>query len=520
MTYETVVFGIVLALGIGLATVVGYRRGLDVRRQAEADLHASRLKHRLIVEALPIVTYSASASGDFGALWVSENIEVVSGFPGSAFLNDSGLWAERIHPDDKARALLEFERLHQTGTLNSEYRWQTSDGTYHWFQDRAVLYRDRETDSATIMGLWFDITERKEIEERLRVANERLTAVIHSSPVGIVILDGDGICGLWNAASESIFGWGASEVLGRPLPTVPPFSADEHRALRERVMKDEAFTDLEVVRQRKDGSPVRISLSTAPLRNSSGVITGLLGLMVDITQRKQAQEELRRSRDGLRALAKRLHTIREEERMRIAREVHDELGQSLTSMKMDLSWVMKRLINLPAVDSQPLMRERLEQAMQQIDHTIKSVREIATALRPSVLDELGLAAAIDWQTGDFEKRTGIRCDWSMPSAPIPVGPEEATAVFRIFQEMLTNVARHAQATAIRVRLTIAKGGLTLEVRDNGCGISESALAGMDSLGLLGMRERAAQCGGSVTIRRDEEGGTVAKVRIPLLIGGA
>lgn len=206
--------------------------------------------------------------------------------------------------------------------------------------------------------------------------------------------------------------------------------------------------------------------------------------------------------------------------MRIAREVHDELGQSLTSMKMDLSWVMKRLINLPAVDSQPLMRERLEQAMQQIDHTIKSVREIATALRPSVLDELGLAAAIDWQTGDFEKRTGIRCDWSMPSAPIPVGPEEATAVFRIFQEMLTNVARHAQATAIRVRLTIAKGGLTLEVRDNGCGISESALAGMDSLGLLGMRERAAQCGGSVTIRRDEEGGTVAKVRIPLLIGGA
>src|SRR5574339_444448 len=166
MTYEMVVFGMVLALGIGLATVVAYRRGLDVRRQAEADLHASRLKHRLIVEALPIVTYSASASGDFGALWVSENIEVVSGFPGSAFLNDSGLWAERIHPDDKARALLEFERLHQRGTLNLEYRWRTSDGTYHWFQDRAVLYRDRDTDSATIMGLWFDITERKEIEER------------------------------------------------------------------------------------------------------------------------------------------------------------------------------------------------------------------------------------------------------------------------------------------------------------------------------------------------------------------
>jgi signal transduction histidine kinase len=204
--------------------------------------------------------------------------------------------------------------------------------------------------------------------------------------------------------------------------------------------------------------------------------------------------------------------------MRIAREVHDELGQSLTSMKMDLSWVMKRLVNPPPADSQPLMRVRLEQAMQQIDHTIKSVREIATALRPSVLDELGLAAAIDWQARDFEKRTGIHLDWSMPAVPIPVGPDEATAVFRIFQEMLTNVARHAHATAIRVRLSITKEGLTLEVRDNGCGISESALAGMDSLGLLGMRERAAQCGGSVIIRRDEEGGTVAKVRIPLLVG--
>jgi PAS domain S-box-containing protein len=519
MTSEIVVIGTLLTLSIGLAIVFAYRRGRDVRRRAEADLQASRLKHWLIVEALPIVTYSASASGDFGALWVSENIEAVSGFPPSAFLTDSGLWASRIHPDDKAQALQEFERLHQTGTLSSEYRWQTADGAYHWFQDRAVLCRDRDTKQATIMGLWFDITERKEMEERLRVANERLTAVIQSSPVGIVILDGEGICELWNTASESIFGWQESEVLGRPLPTVPPGSSEEHRELRERVMKDEAFTDLEVVRQRKDGSPVLISLSTAPLRNSNGVITGLLGLMVDISQRKRAQEELRRSRDGLRALATRLHTIREEERMRISREVHDELGQSLTSMKMDLSWVMKRLVNPPAEDSHPLMRERLEQAMQQIDRTIKSVREIATTLRPSVLDELGLAAAIDWQTGDFEKRTGIRCDWSMPAFPIPVGPEEATAVFRIFQEMLTNVARHAQATAVRVQLLITKEGLTLEVRDNGCGISESALAGMDSLGLLGMRERAAQCGGSVTIRRNPEGGTVAKVRIPLLIGG-
>ncbi len=516
---EIIAIGSILAFGtVSVATFI-YRRGLRVRRKAEAALHDSQRQHRLIVEALPIVTYSASASGDFGALWVSENIEAVSGFPSSAFLNDTGLWAARLHPEDRERALREFARLQQTGTLSSEYRWQTAHGEYHWFQDRAVLCHDQDGQGAAILGVWFDITERKEMEERLRVANERLTAVINSSPVGIVILDGAGICELWNQAAERIFGWQASEVVGHPLPTVPPDRLDEHRELRERVMKDEAFTDLDVVRRKKDGTRVLISLSTAPLRNSGGVITGLLGLMVDSTQRQEAQDELRRSRDGLRALAKRLHTIREEERTRISREVHDELGQSLTSIKMDLFWVVRRLAAVPAAEGQSLMRERLEQAMRQIDGTVKSVREIATALRPSVLDELGLAAAIDWQTHDFEKRTGIRCEWVMPPAPIPVGPEEATAVFRIFQEMLTNVARHAQATAIRVQLSVAKGWLTLEVEDNGCGIPEEFSAGKDSLGLLGMRERAAQCGGSVTIQRAETVGTVAKARIPLLVGG-
>jgi signal transduction histidine kinase len=242
--------------------------------------------------------------------------------------------------------------------------------------------------------------------------------------------------------------------------------------------------------------------------------------MVDITQRRKAQEDLSRSRDQMRALAKRLQTIREEERARIAREVHDELGQSLTSIKMDLSWVSKRLANLPRdADGLLLMEDRLDQAMQQIDRTVKAVREIATALRPGVLDELGLAAAIDWQTRDFEKRTGIRCDWSMPDFPVPVGPEEATAVFRIFQEMLTNVARHASASAIEVHLSVGKGSLTLEVHDNGCGMSEAALAGKDSLGILGMRERAAQCGGTVTIESATDSGTLAKVQIPTMVGG-
>jgi PAS domain S-box-containing protein len=470
----------------------------------------------LILDILPIVTYSASASNNFGALWVSDNIEQVSGFPAGIFVKDPEIWAARIHPEDRARALLEFESLHEGRTLNSEYRWQTADGSYHWFLDRAILYRDAETNAQTILGLWLDITERKEMEERLRITNDRLTAVFHASPVGVVILDAAGNCQLWNQGAERIFGWQEAEVLNRPLPYIPAARAEEHQTLREQVMRDEAFTDLEVVRQRKDGSEIVISLSTAPLRNVAGTITGVLGLMLDITSRINAQDGLRRSRDQLRALATRLHTVREEDRTRIAREVHDELGQSLTSLKMDLSWIARRVSKeSPPDDLHLSILDRLEQAMEQIDVTVQSVRRIATALRPGVLDELGLVAAIEWQGRDFEKRTGIRCVWSAPLSPIPIGPHEATAVFRIFQEMLTNVARHAQATVIRIQLAASHGSLILEVCDNGVGISEAALFSKDSLGLLGMRERASQCGGTIVVERPLEGGTMARLQLPL-----
>jgi signal transduction histidine kinase len=286
------------------------------------------------------------------------------------------------------------------------------------------------------------------------------------------------------------------------------------------VLKDEAFTDLEIVRYRKDGSPVYINLSTAPLRDPHGTICGLLGLMVDMNQRKQAELQLSQSRDQLRALTTRLHSAREEEGTRIAREVHDELGQAMTSLKLDLSWVARRLSVSETADSRGQLLERIQGTMQQLDVTIQTVRAIATALRPSVLDELGLAAALDWQTRDFEKRTGIRCEWSVPAVPIPIGPDQATAIFRIYQEILTNVVRHAKASNIRIHLGISTGWLTLEVCDNGRGIQESALAGKNSLGLLGMRERAAQWGGDISFLGAEGMGTTVRVRLPLLGGVA
>lgn len=519
-TITVVEAGSALAVVVVLIMGTAYRWGLTARRRTEQALQESLAKQTLVMRALPVVIYSAKASDDFGALWVSDNIELVSGFPGSSFLSQLGLWATRLHPDDRERVLQEFEKISDVGALHVEYRWQVADGSYRWFLDRALLQTTSDGSSKEILGLWLDITERKVTDERLREVNDRLTALVHASPVGIVILDAEGLCRLWNPAAEKIYGWREEEVLGRPLPTVAPEQSNEHRILRERVMEDKAFTDLEVVRYRKDGTPVYTSLSTAPLRDPNGTICGVLGLMVDMTQRKQVELQLSQSRDQLRALMTRLHSAREEEGTRIAREVHDELGQAMTSLKLDLSWVARRLSLPETADSRAQMLERIQGAMRQLDGTIQSVRAIATALRPSVLDELGLAAALDWQTRDFEKRTGIRCEWSMPSVPIPIGPDQATAIFRIYQEILTNVVRHAQASTIQIQLDISANWLVLEVSDNGLGIPVSALAHTNSLGLLGMRERATQWGGDLSIQGAAGKGTTVTVRLPVLGGAA
>jgi signal transduction histidine kinase len=220
-------------------------------------------------------------------------------------------------------------------------------------------------------------------------------------------------------------------------------------------------------------------------------------------------ERLRASEENLRALAARLQSVREEERARIAREIHDELGQALTGLKMDLTWLNGRL------PGQKNVAEKVQSMFKLIDGTIQSVRKIATLLRPEVLDQLGLAAAVGWQAREFQMRTGIRCKVSLPAEPVAAGPELSTAAFRIFQELLTNVARHAAATRVEVSMRAETGRLVLEVHDNGKGISEAELGGTKSLGLLGMRERAMAFGGSVEIAGSGGKGTRVTVLLPL-----
>jgi len=240
------------------------------------------------------------------------------------------------------------------------------------------------------------------------------------------------------------------------------------------------------------------------LYNKNAVLTR------EIAERRLAEEHLRESEENLRALAAHLESVREEERTRIAREIHDELGQSLTGLKMDLTWLTSRLPG-----NQKQLIEKTESIFGLIDETIRSVRRIASGLRPEVLDQLGIAAAIGWQAKDFQKRTGIRCKVGLPRDALALEQERATAVFRIFQEVLTNVARHANATKVVVDLRREDGELALEVADNGKGFVHAEIDSSKSLGLLGMRERAAALGGKITIDGERGRGTRVMVSIPL-----
>jgi signal transduction histidine kinase len=212
----------------------------------------------------------------------------------------------------------------------------------------------------------------------------------------------------------------------------------------------------------------------------------------------------------LRALSARLQSVREEERSRIAREIHDELGQSLTALKMELSWLAKQL---PA--SQPGLRQKARQMNKAIDSTIGSVRKIATELRPSVLDHLGLFDALEWLLGDFQEKTEIECSSQMEVAGVEVDAASSTELFRVVQEALTNVARHAQATKVHLSVGARGGGLRLELRDNGRGFDACKAGSRGSMGFVGMRERVNGLGGTVEVRAAPGQGTTVTVFVPL-----
>ena len=226
--------------------------------------------------------------------------------------------------------------------------------------------------------------------------------------------------------------------------------------------------------------------------------------------RQKAEQALRASREELRNLASHLESVREEERTRLAREIHDELGQTMTALKMDMAWLNRRLNS-----DQGRLLEKTRSMEGLIDATIQTVQRLSGELRPGLLDDLGLAAAIEWQAEEFQQRTGIFCAVGVDLHDLTLNKDPVTALFRIFQEALTNVIRHAQATAVEVRLRTVGVRLLLEIADNGKGITATDTANPSAFGLIGMRERAIAIRGEFAIKGQPGRGTTVTVSLPI-----
>jgi len=234
----------------------------------------------------------------------------------------------------------------------------------------------------------------------------------------------------------------------------------------------------------------------------------------EIAERKVVEQNLRESEERLREFAAHIQAVREEERTSMAREIHDELGQALTGLKMDLSWLEKRLPK--GLEKQT---EKVKSMFRLIDDTIQSVRKISSELRPQVLDDVGLTGTLRWQAREFQARTGIRCKVDLPEEEFGIDQNRSTAVFRIFQEVMTNVARHAKATKVDIKLRRDADHLILNIADNGRGIAQADLRSQKSLGLVGIRERALILGGQVEIEGIDGKGTSVTLSIPFRLQG-
>ena len=366
--------------------------------------------------------------------------------------------------------------------------------------------------------------EKDRAEQKLHESEQKYRSLFEESKDVVFISTPDGKFVDINPAGVELFGYSSKEEilkidLARELYVQP-----KDRSSFEQELDRQGFVrDIELELRRKDGQKLVIQETVNVMRDDRGNIVAYRGIMRDVTKRKRADRELRASREKLRELSARLQSVREEEKSSIAREIHDELGQALTGLKMDLSWLRHRLYPGYSSRSQKSTRrgdrnavlEKTRSMSKLIDSTIKTVQRITTELRPAVLDDLGLIAALEWQAQEFQTRTGIRCNISSSLAELDSQKDVATAIFRIFQESLTNVSRHAHATNVHVSLSQKDRDLVLELQDNGRGISDSEIASANSLGLVGIRERAILLGGEVMIQGVPRIGTTVTVRVPI-----
>jgi PAS domain S-box-containing protein len=357
-----------------------------------------------------------------------------------------------------------------------------------------------------VVLIFRDVAERR--QEQVETAEQ--AALLELTQDSVFVIDMEGTVLFWSRGAEAMLGYSKSQAAGKIshdlLSTEFPQPLAEIRAELMRAGHWEG----DLIATAQDGRRIVMASRWALQWGKRDQAPRVLVINSDITERTRGEESLVLQREQLRALAERLQWVREEDRKLVARELHDQIGQILTAIKMDMTWMTRHL-----PESETGVLARLSESIQLIENGVKTVRTICSGLRPGVLDDLGLAAAIEWQASEFASRNGVLCQVTVPPVDLHLDGDRATATFRIFQECLTNVIRHAQAKSVRVDLCQEDGNILLVVEDDGIGFCESGLSNsFGSLGLLGMKERAQFCGGEVQISSSPGNGTTVTVRVP------
>ncbi len=443
-------------------------------------------------------------------LYVNDSIERVTGQPRESFIGKTN--RELGMPED----LLQL----WDGALNSV--WETGQArqiefSYPAPDGRLISYEcnlipdlsDRDTISSVIC-INRDVSERRQAELLLQQSEEKFRMTFEGASDAIFWADADsGVLINCNRAAEAMLELPREEIIGKHQTFLHPPELADHFATQFRwtVAQHREVNSAEAIVVSRSGRriPVHIKHSVTCV----GERNIMQGLFRDVTEQKRSEEELLDLNRKLRALGEHLQTVQEQERLAMARDIHDEIGQSLTVLKLDLEWIERRL---PADGP---MLERVSEMHSHIEQLTSSIQRIAADLRPPLLDNLGLAAAIDWQVAEFRRRSGIECFAMLNEEIGHLAPGVSTAVVRIVQEGLTNVLRHAHATEVSVSLCTRSGQLVVEIGDNGRGIRPEEIGSPRAYGLMGMQERARICKGQLEIGGAEGGGTLLRLSIPL-----
>lgn len=415
--------------------------------------------------------------------------------------NNFTTFSNRVIDEDKNVVNSGFKNAidNRISDLVYEYRYLTEqDEVLNLFGKTKIIYNEKGTAYRTV-GSIQDITLQKKIQQQISQQNEISESLISSIPGLFYLLNAEGK--IIRSHNNQIFDSRYSEEELFNANAIDFVNQNDHalfqQKFKEVLIHGVGQSEFELITKGGKKVPILFSGVRINYHNQPCV----MGVGIDISDRVQYQKELR-------ALTLHLEKIREEERTIIAREIHDELGQQLTGLRMDLSWIKMKTEALP-------IKNKIMDSIDLIDNTMKTVRRISTRLRPGILDDLGLIATLEWQMEEFQKRYDIPAHFETNVSRVDLDTEITTSVFRIFQESLTNIAKHSQANQISASITILENQLTLIISDNGIGFDSEMIKDKKTFGIIGMRERTLLMNGQVQIESQCDNGTVVKVIIPL-----